>query len=96
MTLYKKAWLFLIMVSVLVLTSPDWTRGISDAIGASNVTIGSVVLVLGALLFMFVFVCPKCSFSLFRSEGFFGLYIYHPWPNKVCSRCGHNNSSADR
>jgi len=96
MTLYKKAWIFLIIVSVLVLTSPDWTKGVGDAIGASGTAIGSVVLALGAILFMFFFVCPKCSFSLFRSESIFGLYIYHPWPNKVCSRCGHNHSATEK
>jgi hypothetical protein len=53
-------------------------------------------LALGAILFMFFFVCPKCSFSLFRSESIFGLYIYHPWPNKICSRCGHNHSATEK
>ncbi len=89
MSLYKKAWLFLIVASVLVLTSPDWTAGTGHGIAA-------VVLVVGALMSMFAFVCPNCSFSLFRSESIFGIYVYHPWPNKRCSRCGRDHSALER
>jgi len=94
MSRYYKAWLFMIWTVTLLLTSPDWTRGLAGALGTSRSTVGAAVFAAHALFFVFVLVCPKCGMSLFKSDSGLFFYVHHPWPNKRCSRCGHDHSNA--
>lgn len=93
MTRYYKAWLFMIWTVTLILTSPDWTAGLASLLGMSSSTAATAVFAVHALFFVFVLTCPKCGLSLFKSDSGLFLYVYHPWPNKRCSRCGQDHSS---
>lgn len=92
MSLYAKAWLFIAWTMGVLATLPYWQPFLQSIFGPSGTTIALTFWVGHGLIALFVFVCPDCSFSLFRSEGRF-FKANHPWPNKICSRCGRDHSS---
>lgn len=91
MSLYSKAWLFIAWTVGVLVTFFYWQPFLPDIFGSAGGMIGLLFWVSHGLIALFVLACPDCRFSLFRTEGAF-FRATHPWPNRICSRCGHDHS----
>jgi hypothetical protein len=89
MSLYTKAWLFIAWLALVVFTFPYWLPWITALTGSS--VLGLLIFAGHGIAAIFLFLCPNCDFSLFKSEGKF-LPYHHPWPNRICSRCGADHT----
>lgn len=91
MSLYAKSWLFTAWTLSVLATLPVWQPLLQNIFGSAGSMIGLTFWISHGLVMMFLFACPDCGFSLFRSDGSF-FKANHPWPNKMCSRCGRDHS----
>ncbi|QCI96984.1 hypothetical protein [Agrobacterium larrymoorei] len=92
MSLYFKAWLFIVLSAAALMTSPDWLPALSYSLGVNSSEVGGFFALVHVLGVIFFCACPSCHLSLFKTDGHF--YIYHPWPNKRCSRCGVDHTKS--
>jgi len=92
MTLYAKAWLFMAWTVLVLVTMPTWEPLVRHLFGPGGAKLALMFWVAHGLVALFLFTCPDCGFSLFKSEGSF-FTAHHPWPNRICSRCGRDHSA---
>jgi hypothetical protein len=91
MSLYAKSWLFTAWIFGTLVMFPVWQPFLQNTFGSAGSMIGLTLCVSQSFVAMFLFACPDCRFSLFTSDGSF-FQANHPWPNKMCSRCGRDHS----
>ena len=91
MSLYRKAWLFMGWTILVLVTLPTWEPLVAQAFGPGGKQFALMLWVAHGIIAVVLFTCPDCRCSLFRSEGSF-FRAHHPWPNKICSRCGRDHS----
>jgi len=91
MSLYLKAWLFLGSTVLLLITLPLWQPLVERAFGPTWSHFALVSWGMLGIVGYYLFSCPECGCSLMRTEGRF-LNIFHPWPDRKCSRCGRDHT----
>lgn len=91
-SLHLKAWLFVAWTALVLAAFIVWTPLFHTIFGSSGAPISLLFWISHGIAALYIFTCPDCGFSLFRSEGAF-FRATHPWPNRKCSRCGHDHSS---
>ncbi|MBP1878022.1 ribosomal protein S27AE [Agrobacterium rubi] len=94
-SLYVKAWLFLAVSAAAVMTSPDWSERLPAAFGWDTTAPGIAAFIAFNVIILFFIACPTCGLSLFKTDAKY-FYIYHPWPNRVCPRCGRDHGQVER
>lgn len=92
MSLYSKAWLFMGSAILLLITMPFWQPFVEQTLGPTWSHLALLVWAgLGFTAYV-LFTCPECGCPLFKTEGSF-LNSRHPWPNRICSRCGRDHAA---
>ena len=94
MSLYKKAWLF-VLFSVAVLAVLLFGMPLLDRVlGTFSFLVFGLYILGQGLLAMAFFSCPQCDLSPFMgSKGLFTSYSI--FPRKKCGHCGHDHTQAD-
>jgi len=92
MSLYAKAWLFVAWAVLVLVTFPVWLPLLQSLFGPSGTIIGIIFWISHGFIALFLFSCPDCGQSLFRTGG--GLLgATHLSPNRKCSDCGRDHSA---
>ena len=82
---------FLAWTLAVFLTFPLWMPFLEQLFGNAGFAVGSVFWASHGFVMMFLFRCPDCGLSPFRSnKGFIGWSM--PWPHKICGHCGHDHA----
>lgn len=94
MSLYKKAWLF-VLFSVVVLAALLFGMPLLDRIlGTFSFLVFGLYILGQSLMAMAFFSCPQCDLSPFMgSKGLFTSYSI--FPRKKCGHCGHDHTQTD-
>lgn len=86
MTPYRKGWLFIAWILLVLVSFPFWFTFLMDNFGETGGTIGQVFLLSHGLAMLFVFRCPSCGRSVFMRNFVF----WAPWPVDQCTKCGRD------
>lgn len=92
MSLYVKAWFFMGWTILILVTMPMWEPILKHLFGPGGTQLGLIIWAAHGIGAYFLFACPECGCSLFKTEGSF-FNARHPWPNKKCSRCRRDHSA---
>ena len=97
MSLYKKAWWFVVWTLAVLVAFPLWMSVLGEHFGSVGFIAGAIFWLSHGAAMIFLFRCPECGLSPFQSRK--GIVTWAtPWPRKACGHCGrdHRSDSADR